>query len=342
MWNDTDLQKIFLNNTPLIDVRSPVEFELGIIPHSINLPIINNEERHEIGLCYKSSGKEAATMLGHQLVSGKIKENRITLWKDNIKKNPQTEIFCFRGGLRSKITCEWLSHCGYDKTPIPGGYKRMRNFFLSLLNESPIPPIYRIGGLTGTGKTSLLKFFPNHIDLEECAHHRGSAFGNRGKQPTQVTFENQLAFEILKMKKYSHFFLEDESINIGSIIIPNRFYQEMRQAPIIFLETPIEERISNIYKDYVLQKDVTFFSHAVEKISRRLGGLRTKDLQDKIQQAFAKGDKLTHHQEWISILLKDYYDVIYQRNLLKQQNLIQFQGTKSEILDWIKSLYLSK
>ena len=105
-WNDEELRTIFSKNTPLIDVRSPGEFLEGRIPFSINLPIMNDEERVLIGTCYKDHGQAAAINLGHELVSGRIKDERIELWRKYIQENPETEVFCFRGGLRSQITCE--------------------------------------------------------------------------------------------------------------------------------------------------------------------------------------------------------------------------------------------
>ena len=64
-----DFKSIVLNSTPLIDVRAPVEFEKGSFPHAINLPLINDEERHEIGICYKKHGNNEAVKLGHKLVA---------------------------------------------------------------------------------------------------------------------------------------------------------------------------------------------------------------------------------------------------------------------------------
>ena len=104
-WNDPYLQELFLKKTPLIDVRAPVEFKEGSLPYSINLPIMNDEERHLIGTCYKTHGQEAAIKLGHELVSGSIKEERITSWVNFLSQNPTAEVFCFRGGMRSQISC---------------------------------------------------------------------------------------------------------------------------------------------------------------------------------------------------------------------------------------------
>ncbi|MBA2405769.1 MAG: tRNA 2-selenouridine(34) synthase MnmH, partial [Bdellovibrionales bacterium] len=150
-WNDPELLKLFLADTPLIDVRAPVEFHEGSIPHSINLPIMNDDERKQVGTCYKEQGQTAAIKLGHELVNGEIKASRVKAWSEAIKSQPQTQVFCFRGGLRSQISCQWLKENGIDRTPISGGYKRMRRFFLSQLEEAPLLPMMRLSGLTGSG-----------------------------------------------------------------------------------------------------------------------------------------------------------------------------------------------
>ena len=49
---------------PMIDVRTPAEFEQGHIPGAINIPIFTNEERVQVGTKYKRSSKDAAVLLG--------------------------------------------------------------------------------------------------------------------------------------------------------------------------------------------------------------------------------------------------------------------------------------
>jgi len=250
MWKDEELISLFLKETPLIDVRSPSEFRDGSIPYSINLPILDDAERVAVGTCYKQRGEEEAIKLGHQLVAGDVKKRKIDQWIEYLKKYPEAEIFCFRGGLRSQISCQWIRERGVTKRPIRGGYKRLRNFFLSWLTDAPIPEMIRIGGLTGTGKTNILQKLPNHIDLELLANHRGSAFGPRGIQPSQITFENHIALELMKLRQQS-IIVEDESATIGKAIIPKRFFSTMRSSGLIILEVTNEERLENIFNDYV-------------------------------------------------------------------------------------------
>jgi tRNA 2-selenouridine synthase len=99
-----DFKSIVLNRTPLIDVRAPVEFANGAFPDAVNLPLMNDEERHLIGIRYKEEGNAAAVKLGHELVSGEIKEARIRAWSDLMASKPDAMLYCFRGGQRSKIS----------------------------------------------------------------------------------------------------------------------------------------------------------------------------------------------------------------------------------------------
>lgn len=327
-WNDPELNRLFSAATPLIDVRSPGEFLEGSIPYSVNMPIMNNEERARVGTCYKEHGQEAAIRLGHELVSGKVKEERIANWRRYIEAHPAAEVFCFRGGLRSQITCEWID---LGKKPIPGGYKRMRRFFLSWLDEAPTPDLIRIGGPTGSLKTEFIKGF-THIDLEELANHRGSAFGNRGPQPSQITFENELALRLMKLQG-KRIVVEDESATMGKISMPRRLFTHQRHSPMLVLEIPFEERIRNIYETYVRGNSEEFFLTSLERIKKSLGGVNFTRIQGEMKEAFAANQG---HDVWISGLLKDYYDPIYNRDLIRQKDLILLRGNREELTEFLR------
>lgn len=326
-WNDPELQRLFLNRTPLIDVRAPKEFLEGAIPYSMNLPIMNDEERAQVGTCYKLHGQEAAIKLGHELVSGKVKEDRIEGWRNFIRQNPEAEVFCFRGGLRSQITCQWID---MGKKPIPGGYKRLRRFFLSWLDEAPLPNLLRIGGPTGSLKTDFIKGF-DHVDLEDLAHHRGSAFGNRGEQPSQVTFENKLALELLRHGG-QEILIEDESAVLGKITVPRRLFQHLRSSPMIVLEIPLEERVRNIFEVYVKGNSPEFFFQSLERIRKSLGGVNYQRIREEMLDGFRTGS----HDVWIASLLRDYYDPLYRRDLDRQPGSILKFGSREDLAEFLR------
>jgi tRNA 2-selenouridine synthase len=332
-WNDPFLQKLFLDQTPLIDVRSPIEFADGEIPYSVNLPIMIDEERAAVGTTYKEKGQAAAIELGHKLVSEKIKEQRIDAWIEFLGKNPSAQIFCFRGGLRSQIACQWITEAGIERKPIEGGYKRLRNFFLSWMNEGPLPQFIRLAGPTGSGKTEFLQTLRN-IDLEKLANHRGSSFGSLGKQPTQITFENNLALDFFRFSGKT-VLIEDESATIGKIVLPKRLFVHLRRAPMVVLDVDKDERIGHIFETYVKQNPRDFFLQGLERIQKSLGGVVYQKIRRAMEDAFETQER-EGHAVWIGQLLDHYYDPMYFRAIEKQKDLIEFRGNKTLALAFLK------
>lgn len=341
-WNDPELKELFFAETPLIDVRAPVEFAEGSLPFSVNLPLMVDEERRQVGICYKEHGQLEAIKLGHTLVSGKVKEERIQAWVDYIRAHPRTQVFCFRGGLRSQISCEWIREAGINRYPIKGGYKRMRGFFFSYLEEAPLPELYRLGGCTGSGKTQVLQTLQSKsvVDLEKLAHHRGSAFGSMGAQPSQVRFENELALDL--MRKDQKLIVEDESAMIGRITLPRRFYLHMRSSPLLILKTSEEERIKNIFAEYVVGSDYETLSAPLARIAKSLGGVRFKEVSEELKLAFEKEKTLDHHAGWITLLLRYYYDPLYLKDLKRQPGQILYEGSATEIAAFVADKFSSK
>ncbi|HAP53946.1 MAG TPA: tRNA 2-selenouridine(34) synthase MnmH, partial [Marinobacter adhaerens] len=131
--NTDDYLSLFLNDVPLMDVRAPVEFSRGSFPNTENAPLMNDEERHRVGICYKEKGQDKAIELGHQLVSGDIKAQRIEAWKRFVARHPNGYLFCFRGGLRSRLTQQWIREAGIDYPLVKGGYKALRRFLIDSL-----------------------------------------------------------------------------------------------------------------------------------------------------------------------------------------------------------------
>ena len=65
-----DYFDLLTNKIPMIDVRAPVEFQSGALPLSENLILMSDDERQQVGICYKEQGSQAAINLGHHLVNG--------------------------------------------------------------------------------------------------------------------------------------------------------------------------------------------------------------------------------------------------------------------------------
>jgi len=355
-----DYEKIVLNKTPLIDIRAPIEFIKGAFLNTVNLPLMNDEERHLVGTCYKEKGSEEAIKLGYQLVSGKTRQERIDAWVSHLNSYPDSIIYCFRGGLRSSISQQWIYEAtGKEVTKLHGGFKAFRNYLIDhLVPSEQIVPVV-LGGLTGCGKTALLKKLENSIDLEGIANHRGSSFGRYvTPQPTQIDFENNLAYALIhhKHKGYRSLILEDESPNIGRCIIPKPLFTYFKTGNMVLLDLPFEERVLNTHNEYVIQSQAEYsnafgeqalpnwfqyINESINKLKKRLGGTLYNKIIDCFHFAYKKqiesGDN-TVHRNWIEILLKEYYDPMYRYQIQNTTQKIVFNGNTNEVLEFISKI----
>ncbi len=362
MGKTTDnFHRLVVENIPLIDVRAPVEFAAGAFPSAVNLPLMNDDERHQVGICYKEQGQAAAIALGHKLVCGPIKEERITAWKAFVEQNPDAHIYCFRGGLRSQLSQEWAEQAvGREIPRLEGGYKAFRNYLIEQLDPQLISstPII-VGGRTGSGKTLLLQRLGNAVDLEAIANHRGSSFGRQiSAQPTQIDFENQLAWALIQHRAagHQHMILEDEGRNVGCRYLPNPLVDHFREASVVLLEIHADERVQITFDEYVTVAQAAFMDQfgeeglsqwlediqgSLQRIKKRLGGERLKRVGQLIQEAFdhqqATGDA-SGHKQWVEVLLHEYYDPMYDYQLEQKRKKIVFRGNAAAVRDYLVTL----
>ncbi len=264
-----DYRRIFLEGLPLMDARAPVEFTKGSFPGTVNLPLMTDIERQKVGTCYKQHGQQAALELGHRLVSGAVKAERIRAWAEFARAHPNGYLYCFRGGLRSQIVQQWLrEEAGIEYPRVVGGYKAMRTFLLDTLEQAAQQCRFvLVGGLTGTGKTEVLARLPNSVDLEGLANHRGSSFGKRATpQPEQIDFENALAIRLLKLQAAGMrgYVMEDEARLIGRCSVPLPLHQGMQRYPLVWLEDSFEGRVERILRDYVIDLCAEFVAEQGE------------------------------------------------------------------------------
>ena len=353
-----DFLSIVLNETPLLDVRAPVEFEKGAFFNATNIAILEDKERELVGTKYKTHGNEAAVELAEELIKQEGKKQRVAAWKEYLEKNKNALLYCFRGGQRSGISQVWLSEVGVNITRLKGGYKAFRNFLMdeSLSISEDVKTII-IGGRTGSGKTLLIDKLDNAIDLEKLANHRGSSFGGFVKQqPSQIDFENSLAYALIQFqaKNYEHLILEHESVNIGKAFIPKPVYNNLMDGKFILLETPIETRVEIIFEDYISNslEDYTLkyqdnginvwaevINKSIDKIKKRVGGKLYMELKEIFNDALNRhitNNDFTGYKILIEKLLTQYYDPMYDYQLEKNKIPIIFKGNESEILEFLQ------
>ena len=331
----------------LLDVRSPSEYAHAHIPGAISLPLFSDEERKVVGTAYKQESREKAIKLGLDFfgpkMRGMVEEVERLLHNQQAATNKDSNgavamdkcvfVYCWRGGMRSGAVSWLLGLYGFNVYTLAGGYKSFRNHVLKTFAQ---PFDFKIlGGYTGSGKTAILNELEKKgetvINLEKIANHKGSAFGNiqMPPQPSQEMFENLLAKELWQ-KTNDHtltpqaadptsasqeskpaVWLEDESQRIGDVNLPMAFWQTMRNAPLYFLEIPFEERLNYLVEEYGVC-EVERLQKATQRISKRLGGLETKNtlafLQDgNIREAFR--------------ILLHYYDKRYLKSLHNREDV---------------------
>ena len=321
-----DYAGLLTSQTPLIDLRAPAEFARGALPGAINLPLLTDDERHQVGIRHKQDGPLAAFELGERLVSGAVRAARLRGWTAFLDAHPNAVLYCWRGGARSQIVQTWLSEQGRDVARLAGGYKALRQFCLAEL-EMPRQWVV-LGGRAGSAKTELLQEIPGHVDLEGLANHRGSAFGGRATpQPTPIDFENALAVALAQRGRAGTLAVEDESRTIGRLAIPQAVFGAMQAAPLVVVEVPREARIDHIVQGYALAPDASQarLTAALDNIARRLGSERHQRAREAMAAAFVDGSAAAHRR-WVSMLLDWYYDPMYDHQLEQKRDRIVFRG----------------
>lgn len=299
-------------NIPVCDVRSPSEYASGHIPGAFNIPIFSDKERETVGIKYKKEGSLAAIKTGLDLAGPQMSLKLTSALELAMEK--QLLVHCWRGGMRSEAMAWLFSLAGLNVSVLEGGYKAYRHFILERLNQRR--NIIILGGLTGSSKTHILNHLKMKdqqvIDLEGMANHKGSAFGALGQmaQPTTEYFANILYDSWSKTDPEKPLWLEDESRNIGTVFMPEEFYNNMQKSPAIILIMDLKTRLPRLLREYSLFPREDLIA-SVLRISKRLGGDNTREAISAIESDnFAKA---------IEITLK-YYDKAYLFGLNKKSS----------------------
>ncbi len=300
---------------PVVDVRSESEFETGHIKQAINIPLLNNAERIIVGTDFKQKGQAEAVKSGFRLVGPRLLE--MVIEAEKVAAHNEMIVHCWRGGMRSANFCKFVGMDGIKTHQLEGGYKSYRHAALESFKK-PFQFIV-IGGCTGSGKSEILWALARQgeqvIDLEKLASHRGSAFGGlmQPPQPTTEQFQNNLFEDIRKLDARKCIWIEDESISIGKIFLPNDLWSTMSVSPVVEITLDKPNRINRLVKEYG-KADKGEFLKGMERITKRLGGQHFKAAKEKLIQ----GDMAST----IEILLT-YYDKAYLNGLEKKKSRIK-------------------
>lgn len=300
-----------LKDTLFIDVRTPKEYEEDHILGAINVPLLSNEERHEIGIIYKQQSREKAIEKGLEVFPSKIPSiyNAVKNHKDKT-----IIVYCARGGMRSKIIASLLDSLGYKVLQMEGGYKMFRHYLRGQLSNFQLKPkIICLYGLTCTGKTALLARLPNSLNLEELAQHRGSLYGAVGLKPnSQKKFENLLLKRLTELNSEKYIITEGESRKIGDAEIPLFLWKAMKQGTNILITRSIERRVEEAVKEYFSSEEkVRQIREITPKLSKVISSKKKEEVIRLIDQ------KQFH--EVTKILLEDYYDILYAHTINRQK-----------------------
>lgn len=298
----------------LVDARSPDEFAEATIPGAINVAVLDNAERAEVGTLYKHVGKRQARQRGVELVAPKIPSMIERVARLQAGTSQPVVVFCWRGGMRSLALAQFLELAGIPARQLCGGHKAFRRYVLDYFDRGQWPRLLVFRGLTGVGKTYYLHRLAEQgypvIDLEGLANHRGSAFGNLGlpPQPSQKSFEALLWDELRKIPLDGYMLAEGESRHIGRVALPARFYQALQAETSIWMQASLQARVRNILADYpALDRLKQEFVLPIRALKDKLG----KETMNRYLDLLETGN----WSDLVRELMENYYDPLYRHTL---------------------------
>jgi len=312
-------ESLKLKNSIFIDVRSPGEYKKDGIPGAINLPILNDAEREEIGILYKTEGSDVAKSRGFQLKTAEMADYLLKI-EELSKQYDNVVIYCWRGGYRSGYVYDYLYSSNVSNIhKLTGGYRSYRKFITNKIESlSQQLRFVVLHGRTGVGKTEMLRDLRSRgasiINLELMASNAGSVFGNvfyPGEQPTQKQFESRL-FSSLMEAKNGYVFIESESKRIGRIYIPDCIFKGMVNGDHILIETSLEVRVDQIKKDYIkAESSIDSILVALDLLRKKIGNEVINQMQKDVEDG--------RINRVIEVLMTDYYDPMYDNSIKKYE-----------------------
>ncbi len=317
------LERLYDENVLFIDARSEKEYDETHIPGALNFPVLDNSERHNVGLVYKKYSDLAAVELALRYSSRKVLSLNEFLEKHNAVEK-DIYVYCWRGGGRSKYLSSMIFDSGYKPKTLIKGIKSYRHKVNEFFNSGIFPfGILEINGLTGCGKSELIKSLHGTLptlDLEESARHYSSLFGYvpykiRGfpAVQSQTAFENNIFAEVYFNRKrfsgLSTYIAESESRKVGDFSIPQSLYKVLENAPSVKLECDFSKRVERLKRDYFGNEsgfeEITLIFKEKERLFRKeMSSIHYESCLDALNKSNA--------DVFISIMLEKYYDVKYK------------------------------
>ncbi|TAL37905.1 MAG: tRNA 2-selenouridine(34) synthase MnmH [Spirochaetes bacterium] len=312
---------LLLPDPAFVDVRAPVEYGLDHIPGAVNIPVLDDGERAEIGTMYRIHGQEKAILKGTQIVGEKLSSivEEITRMK-----NRDIVIYCFRGGMRSSSLVSLLDSLGIPVRKLTGGYKGYRNWVRSRVESLDIvPPVFALHGLTGTGKTLIVRALGYGIDLEYFAGHRSSLFGGIGLTAnSQKTFESLLVRRVDELAAAGCAVIEGESRKIGDLHVPGRIVEYIGHAPAILITASLERRVEILMEEYSRGLDCGEILGIIQTLETRIGHNNAAQLR-----SFFEAGRLA---EFTAMVLEKYYDPLYKYSLDRKSFIARVENRVPE------------
>lgn len=295
----------------IIDVRSPSEFAEDHLPGAINLPVLDDAQRAEVGTEYKRGSKFIARRVG----AGYVARNIAAHLEGPLADAPagfQPLVYCWRGGSRSHAMATIMDQVGWPVTVLTGGYQTWRRSVVAGLYDQPLAHrLVRLDGMTGVGKTAMLHQLAETgeqvLDLEALANHRGSLFGAMpGGQPSQKLFDSRLWSALSALDPARPVVVEAESSRVGRITLPKSLWLAMQAAPVIELTASLDERVARTLADYAnFTQDMAAIEAALARLPRHI----SKVQRDAWLQMAQAGDMAG----FVRALLIEHYDPAYGR-----------------------------
>lgn len=298
----------------IVDVRSPAEFAEDHMPGALNWPVLDDRERHDVGLLYASSPFEARK-LGSALVARNIARH-IETSAVEFPKTWRPLVYCWRGGQRSGAMHWFLGQIGFRSRQLVGGYKAYRAQVRADLAQWPVNFRYRVlCGLTGCGKTRLLQALAAEgaqvLDLEGLAAHRGSVLGNLPDrpQPSQKAFDSALWATLRRLDPTRPVFVESESRKIGRIALPAELLAALHaQGQPLWIDLPEAARVELLLQDYAhFAAEPEGFCTTLESLVELRGHARVTSWQTQARAG-----------DWPGVfaaLMREHYDPGYASSL---------------------------